>query len=398
MLINILLITILILLVANIILSIMKRDNNNNILTTITQQLKISRTESSETSQASRKELSETLNKFEEKFSKNITDVRETVYKELKEIRGDNNKQLERIRHTVDEKLEKTLEKRLGDSFKLVSERLELVHKGLGEMQTIATGVGDLKKVLSNVKTRGIFGEYLLENILEQILTQDQYGKNVSTKDNSEHVEFAIKMPGQGKSKDEMIWLPIDSKFPLESYNTLIDSYEDSDKEEIEKNIKNLSKAIELFAKEISAKYLNPPVTTDFAIMFLPTEGLYAEALRHPGLLDDLRNKYKVILTGPTTLAALLNSLQMGFRTLAVQKRSSEVWRVLEEIKNEFDKFALQLDKVDKQLNTASKSLGELRNTRTNVMKSKMKNVATIDTSATQESLAIDDIVEIDED
>ena len=260
-----------------------------------------------------------------------------------------------------------------------MSERLELVHKGLGEMQTIATGVGDLKKVLSNVKTRGVLGEYQLENILEQLLTSDQYSKNVATKKGSQaNVEFAVKLPG--KDIDEEIWMPIDSKFPIENYNRLLDAFEEGDKSDIETATKALLKTIESFAKDISEKYIDPPHTTDFAIMFLPVEGLYAEVLRHPGLFEILQRKYRITVTGPTTLSALLNSLQMGFRTLAVQKRSSEVWKTLEAVKTEFSRFSSQLAKVDKQLSSASKSLYDLRNTRTSVMNRKLKDIATLDT------------------
>lgn len=317
-----------------------------------------------------------------------IKGVQETIEKQLMAIREDNNQQLTEMRKTVDEKLQTTLEKRLGESFKQVSERLEQVHKGLGEMQNIATGVGDLKKVLSNVKTRGVLGEYQLENILEQLLTSEQYAKNVATKKGSQaNVEFAIKLPG--KDSDEEVWMPIDSKFPIESYEILLNAYEEGEKDKIESAQKVLLRTVESFAKDISEKYLDPPHTTDFAIMFLPVESLYAEVLRHPGLFEILQRKYRITVTGPTTLSALLNSLQMGFRTLAVQKRSSEVWKILEAVKTEFDKFSEQLDKVDKQLNTASKSLDELRHTRTNVMSRKLKDVSTIDTGEAAKLLEI---------
>ncbi len=315
-----------------------------------------------------------------QKSLESIKNVKEDVEKQLKAIREDNTQQLNEMRQTVDEKLQTTLEKRLGESFKQVSERLELVHKGLGEMQNIATGVGDLKKVLSNVKTRGVLGEYQLENILEQLLTPDQYAKNVATKKGSQaNVEFAIKLPG--KDSDDEVWMPIDSKFPIESYQYLLDAYEKGEKEEIENAQKILLKTVESFAKDISTKYLDPPHTTDFAIMFLPVESLYAEILRHAGLFETLQRKYRITITGPTTLSALLNSLQMGFRTLAVQKRSSEVWKILEAVKTEFSKFTEQLDRVDKQLTTASKSLNDLRLTRTNVMNRKLKDVGTLEVS-----------------
>ena len=355
---------------------------------TINDQLQRNREEANKVSKENREELSKTLEKFEERFTKNIKDVREAIDTQLKDIREDNTKQLDKMRETVDEKLQKTLEKRLGESFKQVSERLEMVHKGLGEMQTIASGVGDLKKVLSNVKTRGVLGEYQLENILEQILTPEQYAKNVATKEGSQgNVEFAVKLPG--KDSEQEVWLPIDSKFPIEPYNALNNEYELGDKDSIEKARKALVKAIESFAKDISEKYIDPPNTTDFAIMFLPVEGLYAEVLRDPGLFNTLRSKYKITITGPTTLSALLNSLQMGFRTLAVQERSSEVWKILEAVKTEFEKFGVQLEKVDKQLHTASKSLNDLRVTRTKAMSRKMQDVATLDSGESERILEI---------
>ncbi len=317
-----------------------------------------------------------------------IKEVKDTIEKQLTAIREDNALQLTEMRKTVDEKLQSTLEKRLGESFKLVSDRLEQVHKGLGEMQSIAIGVGDLKKVLSNVKTRGILGEYQLENILEQVLTPDQYSKNVATKKGSQaHVEFAIKLPG--KDSDEEVWMPVDSKFPIESYEVLLNAYDEGEKSVIEKAQKVLLKTVESFAKDISEKYLDPPYTTDFGIMFLPVESLYAEILRHPGLFEVLQRKYRITVTGPTTLSALLNSLQMGFRTLAVQKRSSEVWKILEAVKTEFKKFSGQLDKVDKQLHTASQSLNDLRLTRTSVMSRKLKDVGTLDSMESKELLEL---------
>ena len=355
---------------------------------TINDQLQRNREESSKVSHQNREELSKSLDRFEEKFAKNIKDMREVIATQLKDIREDNSRQLDKMRETVDDKLQKTLDKRLGDSFKLVSDRLEMVHKGLGEMQSIASGVGDLKKVLSNVKTRGVLGEYQLENILEQILTPEQYAKNVATKEGSQgHVEFAVKLPG--KDSDKVVWLPIDSKFPIEPYNALNDEYEAGDKDSIERARKSLIKSIDSFAKDISDKYIDPPNTTDFAVMFLPVEGLYAEAIRDVGLFNTLRSKYNITITGPTTLSALLNSLQMGFRTLAVQERSSEVWKILEAVKTEFDKFGIQLEKVDKQLHTASKSLNELRVTRTKAMTRKMQDVATLDSTEAERILEI---------
>ncbi len=316
--------------------------------------------------------------KLNEDAEKRIKEVKLTVEGQLKEIRDDNSKRLEEMRKTVDEKLEDTLQKRLGESFKLVSERLELVHKGLGEMQQLATGVGDLKKVLDNVKTRGVLGEYQLENILEQLLTPEQYDKNVATKKDSQaHVEFAVRLPG--KNTDQPVWMPIDSKFPIQGYEAMLNAYDVGDPKEIDAAQKHLLRTIESFAKSISEKYINPPFTTDFAILFLPIESLYAEVLRHPGLFESLQRKYRITVTGPTTLSALLNSLHMGFRTLQVQERSSEVWKILESVKSEFGKFAAHLEKVDKDFAKAHKSLQTLRNTRTNVLERKLQNIAQLD-------------------
>lgn len=307
-----------------------------------------------------------------------VKDVRETVEKQLKEIREDNGTRLEEMRKTVDEKLQNTLEKRLGESFKLVSERLEQVHKGLGEMQNLANGVGDLKKVLNNVKTKGILGEYQLGNILEQLLPPEQYEENIATRPgSSERVEFAIRMPGN--SNDDEVWLPIDSKFPLKGYEDLLNARETGELEAIAAAEKALTGTIEKFAKDISTKYVEAPYTTDFGVMFLPIESLYAEVLRHPGVFETLQRKYRITVTGPTTMSALLNSLQMGFRTLAVTKRSSEVWKILEAVKTEFGKFSDQLERVDKQLSTAKKSLEDLRSTRTNVMQRRLRDVGVLD-------------------
>ena len=344
----------------------------------IRDEFQRNRKESSERAKSNREEQTASMKSFEEKFTSGVKDLQLTIEKNLRNIREDNDKQLGEMRKTVDEKLQSTLEKRLGESFKQVSERLEQVHKGLGEMQTIASGVGDLKKVLSNVKTRGVLGEYQLGNILEQILTIEQYSKNVATKKGSQaNVEYAIKMPGS--SSVEELWMPVDSKFPIESYEVLLAAYDQAKPEAIEAAQKVLIRSVEGFAKEISEKYIDPPFTTDFGIMFLPVESLYAEVLRHPGLFETLQRKYKITVTGPTTLSALLNSLQMGFRTLAVQKRSSEVWSVLGAVKSEFSKFSEQLGKVQKQLHTASGSLDTLRNTRTNQIERRLRSVESLD-------------------
>lgn len=343
-------------------------------------------------------ELSKQQNTFNEQSKEAIKDIRETIEKHLHAIREDNTKQLNEMRKTVDEKLQTTLEKRLGESFKQVSERLELVHRGLGEMQKLATGVGDLQKVLSNVKTRGILGEYQLGNILEQLLSPEQYSQNVATKKGSQaNVEYAINLPG--KIDDNDVWLPIDSKFPIENYQLLLDAYDNGDKPKIEDAQKLLLKSIELFAKTISDKYIDPPNTTDFAIMFLPVESLYAEVLKHPGTFEKLQRDYHITVTGPTTLSALLNSLQMGFRTLAVQKRSSEVWKVLSGVKSEFGKFSEHLVKVHKQINTASGSLDTLISTRTNAMERKLKSVEALDKPEDSENfkLPMDDNLSLEE-
>ncbi|PEC50303.1 DNA recombination protein RmuC [Bacillus sp. AFS096315] len=331
-------------------------------------------------------------------FSKQLTDltkinerkldgVRTTVEQKLTDLQLDNNKKLEQMRHTVDEKLHGTLEKRLGESFKQVSDRLEQVHKGLGDMQNLATGVGDLRRVLSNVKARGILGEIQLGNLLEQILSPDQYDSNVITKKgSSERVEYAVKLP----SKDENggnVYLPIDSKFPLEAYQRLLDAEESGDVIVAGEAAKQLESGIKLEAKRIREKYLNPPQTTDFAVMFLPFEGLYAEVLRRSGLWDILQREYKVIITGPTTLAALLNSLQMGFRTLAIQKRSSEVWDLLGAVKTEFGRFGNILDKTKKKLQEASNTIDDATK-RGRAIERKLKNVQELPVIETNQVLS----------
>ena len=301
--------------------------------------------------------------------------MRNTVETQLRTLQEDNNRRLEQMRAVVDEKLQSTLEKRLADSFKQVSERLEQVYKGLGEMRSLATGVGDLKKVLTNVRTRGTWGEIRLSHILEQILTPDQYEVNVATKKGSrERVEFAIKLPGQGSHKEKIVWLPIDSKFPQEDYQRLLDAQEAADKVQAEKSVKNLETRVKAEAKAIREKYIDPPNTTDFGIMFLPVEGLYAEVLRRPGLCDSLQRDYRIVVTGPTTLAALLNSLQMGFRTLAVEKRSSEVWELLGAVKTQFSKFGEVLAKTKKKLQEASNTIDQAE-VRTRVISRKLSKV-----------------------
>jgi DNA recombination protein RmuC len=300
--------------------------------------------------------------------------MREAVEKQLHMLREDNGSKLEEMRKTVDEKLNQTLEKRLGESFKLVSERLEMVHRGLGEMQTLASGVGDLKRVLSNVKTRGIWGEIQLENLLEQILTIEQYAKNVATIPGSnDRVEFAIKLPGRD-TQESIVWLPIDAKFPQEDYQRLLEAQDQANAVLAEEAAKALENRIKGEAKDIANKYVCVPHTTEFAILFLPIEGLYAEVLRRPGLCDTIMRNYKVIIAGPTTLSALLNSLQMGFRTLAVEKRSSEVWSLLGVVKTEFGKFGDLLDKTHKKLQEASNSI-DVAARKSRTIERKLKNV-----------------------
>ncbi len=284
--------------------------------------------------------------------------LRQVVETRLREIQADNAKQLEQMRATVDEKLQGTLEQRLGASFQQVSERLEQVHKGLGEMQSLATGVGDLKRVLTNIKSRGDWGEIRLETLLEHVLAPEQFARNVKLGEiGGEVVEFALRLPGPGDGAE--VWLPIDAKFPLEVYERLVAAQEAAESQAVAQAGKNLAAAIRANAKMISEKYLRPPRTTDFAIMFLPTEGLYAEVLRQPGLAAAVLQEFRVVMTGPTTFAALLNSLQMGFRTLAIQKRSSEVWRLLGAVKTEFSKFGDILAGVKKKLDQASHTMDD---------------------------------------
>ena len=299
--------------------------------------------------------------------------IRSAVDEKLTSLQNENSKKLEEMRVTVDEKLHSTLEKRLGESFKMVNDRLESVYKGLGEMQNLASGVGDLKKVLSNVKTRGTWGEVQLGTLLEQMLTAEQYEKNVALKKGSgERVEFAIKLPGGSDGKP--VWLPIDAKFPLEDYQRLVEAQEKVDLEGIEAASKALVTRIKSEAKDIKEKYLNPPYTTDFGILFLPVEGLYAEILSIAGLSDSLQRDYRVTITGPTTIAAFLNSLQMGFRTLAIEKRASEVWVLLETVKAEFGKFGDILDKTQKKLEEASHTIEDAAK-KSRTIESKLRRV-----------------------
>ena len=288
--------------------------------------------------------------------------VRQVVDARLKQIQEDNTHQLDRLRETVDEKLQSTLEKRLGESFKQVSERLEQVHQGLGDMRNLAAGVGDLKKVLTNVKARGTWGEVQLGALLEEILSPEQYEKNVKIQEHSsERVEFAIKLPGQGDGNADPLWIPVDAKFPIEDYQRLLEAQERADATAADDAVRQLEASIKKAARDISQKYLAPPKTTDFGIMFLPSEGLYAEVIRRTDLVQLLQREYHIVVTGPTTFAAILNSLQMGFRSLAIQKRSSEVWKVLGEVKTAFGRFGDTLDAVHKRLEQAANSVDDAR-------------------------------------
>ena len=382
-------------------------------------ELKENRTELTASLRDNREEMSKGIDNLTAKLEEKLTTIAETIKSNAKEDRAQlsqslkdfnelhkqkfndmtlkqeklietTNERLEKMRETVDEKLHKTLEERLGRSFKIVSERLEAVQKGLGEMQNLASGVGDLKKVLSNVKTRGVLGEIQLGNILEQIMAPEQYDQNVKTKSGSDaHIEFAIKLPGKDVSGNE-VYLPIDAKFPQEDFIRLQGAYDNGDPVAIDKANKDLMRSIKNFAKDIRDKYIDPPNTTDFGIMFLPVEGLFAEVARQPEMITMLQREYKIIVTGPTTLAAMLNSLQMGFKTLAIQKRSSEVWKILGAVKTEFGKFGGVLEKAQKKITEANNELDTLVGTRTRMMFSKLKGVEELPASQNDDSLLDD--------
>lgn len=378
-----------------------------------TRQSALSRENSAANAKAFREENSNTLKGFNDSLVKNMAEIanlqkdqlskltlaieqklealRGTVDERLKHIQDDNTKQLEQMRATVDEKLQGTLEKRLGESFRQVSEGLEQVHRGLGEMQTLATGVGDLKRVLVNVKTRGNWGEIQLEKLLEQVLSPEQYARNVKTNvATNEAVEFAIRLPGGEGDRHETVWLPIDAKFPTEDYQRLTEAQERADPEAAENAAKALANRIKSCAKDIRDKYLAPPQTTDFGIMFLPIEGLYAEVVRRTELIEVLQRDFRVVIAGPTILAALLNSLQMGFRTLAIQKRSSEVWKLLSAVKAEFGKFGETLDGVKKKLEQASNTMDEAAK-RSRVIARKLRDVEELPAHENQMLLAVND-------
>lgn len=320
---------------------------------------------------------------------KKLEALRLTVEEKLRNIQVDNAGQLELMRRTVDEKLQGTLERRLGESFRQVSERLELVHKGLGEMRALATGVGDLKKVLTNVKTRGTWGEVQLGALLEQVLTSDQYGVNVATKGNGERVEFAIKLPGQGVDAGDIVWLPIDAKFPVEDYQRLLDAQETGDPAGVEAAGKQLESRVKACAGDICRKYLGPPQTTDFAILFLPIEGLFAEVIRRTALVESIQRQCRVVIAGPTTLWSILNSLQMGFRTLAIQKRSSEVWNLLAAVKTEWARYGDVLEAVQKRLHQASATIEQVQ-VRSRAVGRKLKDVQELPAGEAAALLSLD--------
>jgi len=334
-------------------------------------------------------DMSAAIEKLADSNQEKLEAARILLEAKLQTIQAENSKQLELMRQTVDEKLQGTLERRLGDSFKLVSERLELVHQGLGEMQALANGVGDLKKVLSNIKTRGVWGEVQLGMLLEQVLCPEQFEANVSLKDNAERVEYAVKLPGQNPEAKETVWLPIDAKFPLEDYQRLLEAQEKGDAPAVEAAGKQMENRMKMCAKDICRKYLNPPKTTDFGILFLPIEGLFAEVVRRTGLVETLQRDFRVVIAGPTTLWSILNSLQMGFRTLAIQKRSGEVWHLLGAIKTEWRKYGDMLDQIQKKLHSASESL-EKAKIRSKSIERKLNNVDELPDAETSRLLQVE--------
>ena len=342
-------------------------------------QLSRARSELHEAIAASRRDQSGGMEQLREGVESRLERVRTAVDQRLQAIQTDNAQKLEKMRETVDEKLQSTLEARLGESFRIVSERLEQVHRGLGEMQNLAAGVGDLKRVLSNVTTRGAWGEVQLENLLTQILSPEQFERNFSPAGNAERVEFAIRLPGPGSSP---VWLPVDAKFPVETYQRLVAASQEGSASEVERCSRDLETVVRSCAKAFSGKYLLPPRTTDFGILFLATEGLYAEALRRPGLAETLQRDYRVVLAGPTTFAALLNSLQMGFRTLAIQQRSGEVWKLLGDVKVQFGKYSDVLANIRKRLDQAVQTVDDAA-IRTRAIERKLKDVETVEEAPT---------------
>lgn len=352
-------------------------DNRQEISQFIHQQFKLV----FDNMRATSKDQQETLREFGEIFRRNVHEFNQLQREKFSELERrqermllSTEQRLDKMRETVDEKLQKTLEARLGQSFEIVSKQLQAVQKGLGEMQHLATGVGDLKRVLTNVKSRGVLGEYQLHSVLENILAPDQFVTNAAMKKGSaERVEFAVKLPGN--NSDEPVYLPIDAKFPQEAYHRMLEAYESGEKRDVEIAKAELVRAVKKAAMDISQKYIHPPYTTDFAVLFLPMESLYAEVIRESGLAQQLQRDFKIVVTGPTTMAAMLNSLQMGFKTLAIQKRSSEVWKVLGAVKTEFGKFGALIEKAQKKLHEANTELDTLVGTRTRVIQRKLREV-----------------------
>lgn len=339
-----------------------------------------------------RSEMTRQIGLLTQSNEQKIEQLRLSVSGGLQQIQEDNSRKLDQMRQTVDEKLQGTLERRLGESFRLVSERLELVQKGLGEMQELANGVGDLKRVLTNVKTRGTWGEIQLGALLEQILTQEQYATNVAPKPGSaERVEFAIRLPGRDELEGKSVWIPLDAKFPKEDYERLLTAQESADPVQAEEAAKRLEEQIKKCARDIRDKYISPPHTTDFAILYLPIEGLYAEVIRRNGLVETLQQTCRVVVAGPTTLSALLNALQMGFRTLAIQKRSSEVWKLLGAVKTEFGRFTDHLESVQKKLHQASDSIEDAAR-KSRLIQRRLKDVEELPASELPVLLGADEV------
>ncbi len=360
----------------------------NDVLMMMQRQVGQTQTDAMQQQTLLRQELSKQLETLTSTNEKKLELVRQTTMQMLEKLQKDNADKLEKMRETVDEKLNKTLEERLTQKFQLISSQFETVQKGFGEMQGLVSGVDELKRALSNVKTRGIMGEIQLGRILEEILSPDMYLKETPTRPgSSDRVEYAVRLPGDG---NRSIFLPIDSKFPLEDYYVVLSAYDTNDSKQVEAALKTLETKIERFASDIASKYIEVPYTTNFAVLFLPIEGLYAEAIRR-GLIERLQTKYSVVLAGPTTMSALLNSLQIGFKTLAIQKKSQEVWHVLANAKNEFDKFAEVLAKAQEKIQSAGSELDRLIGTRTRMIQSKLKNLETLGEALKVEETKVDE-------
>jgi DNA recombination protein RmuC len=406
-----LLVVVTLLLAANLVVTLLGRAEATKLLR---NELRAAREEASSEARELRQEVSRmhqastqtlvgSLKALTESNQNGLKHLQNTVDGRLQELRSSNERKLEQMRQVVEEKLQSTLERRLGESFKLVGDRLEAVQQGLGEMRSLARGVGDLKKVLTNVKTRGTWGEVQLGALLEQILAPDQFDRNVKPRpDSRDVVEFAIRLPGPSDDPGRCVWLPIDSKFPQEDYIRLVEASDSGDVAAVQQAQSSLIRSIQESARDVSTKYLNPPLTTDFAILFLPTEGLYAEALRHTGLVERLQREHRIVVAGPTTLAAVLNSLRIGFRTLAIEQRSSEVWKVLGAVKHEFGKFGEVLQKVKRQLESAGRTIDET-GVRTRAMERRLRSVEELpaETATAMLDLAPDspvDLLEAQED